>query len=605
MSIDAKSVQLLKSGQLQEEKKLESMATGRLNGFVPIAPARPSAHNEPVRIEPKASHSKSSHNHKEQSLSPILLAKSLSLSAIPDKPITIRTSKKWVLPPRPKPGRKPSLLKNKKKKKERKHALNKKSSKKDPTVKKLQKQVKENETEVKQQLQEVGIEQEQIKEQKSKKQTVTVNSKKEQTKRYEVKKAPISNNKVPKQAETFGAKEPARSVSVPPKTNHEIKSVKFTPNSDPYIEIDSCLVENPIKRQILKVNEENYYLKLEVVKLMTQLRKLQSDVEAGYQPSNIAATQLIAHENFESVEVKRTMSLPLVPEQAELQQNVLAQPLVPRRRSPSAIKSAGNLRTRRQTISTATPTRRGVKRTHGNEINDLIVSLVDLTGVDQDLPSSPVTGAVDLDILDSIETKVPYMTKGGNESIGANPTMPQTFSGNEPQSMGQFINFSSKGWDTTTGQHRSTLQRSPTTFSEEDDITSTVSTTPSTMLTSTKTTDTMDSLSGTTLVSTNSHEFKLLDIPEVDSSQTNKKGKEEPSIFDDPTSLVDDSIFNNTEWNTKRAINESSVSNIDDAEQSALLDKHESTMTDNNHYEFDGLNDVEMEFENFVNGNDM
>ncbi|KAF6011990.1 hypothetical protein HII13_001928 [Brettanomyces bruxellensis] len=262
---------------------------------------------------------------------------------------------------------------------------------------------------------------------------------------------------------------------------------------------------------------------------------------------------------------------------------------------------------RRQTISGASPIKRGVKRAHVNDINDLIVSLVDLNGVDQDLTSSPTAEAVDLDRLDSMETKVPFMTKGGNESIGMDTAVPQLLSGNVPQSMDQFLNLGSKGWDTTSIQHRAILQGSPTALSEEDDLTSTVSTTPSTMLTSVKTTDTMDSLSGTTLVSTNSHEFKLLDIPEIGSFQGSKGEKDEPSIFDNPNSLVDDSIFQNAEWSRKKS--QSSVSKygdtIDEIEQGALLEKRDTRMTNDNHYEFNGLNDVEMEFENFVNGNDI
>ena len=598
MSIDAKSVQPLKNRQLQEEKNLESMASGRLNGFVPIAPARPSAHRESNKIELKSARSKGNHSHDEHSLSPIMLAKSLSLSAIPDKPITIRTSKNWVLPPRPKPGRKPSLLKNKKKK-ERKHTSKKKSSKKDVTTGKLTRLQVESTIKAEQKPQEIRSKvkrERQVDRPKIAQQVMEgIGAKKEH-----------KNNTFSTKLNKLSAKKPARSLSVPSKTNIDVKCVKFTRNNEPYIEVDSSLVENPIKRQILKVNEENYYLKLEVVKLMTQLKRLQSDVEVNT-PYNTAAQHTTCG-NIESVEVKRATSLPLVPERVEIQQNhTVVKPLIPRRRSPSANRNACKARMRRQTISGASPIKRGVKRAHVNDINDLIVSLVDLNGVDQDLTSSPTAEAVDLDRLDSMETKVPFMTKGGNESIGMDTAVPQLLSGNAPQSMDQFLNLGSKGWDTTSIQHRAMHQGSPTALSEEDDLTSTVSTTPSTMLTSVKTTDTMDSLSGTTLVSTNSHEFKLLDIPEIDSFQGSKGEKKEPSIFDDPNSLVDDSIFQNAEWNRKKS--QSSVSKfgdtIDEIEQGALLEKHDTRMTNDNHYEFNGLNDVEMEFENFVNGNDI
>lgn len=325
----------------------------------------------------------------------------LSFPEGPTEPITIRTSKKWVLPPRPKPGRKPSSGKH----------------------------------------------------------------------------------------------------LTPAPKKRKRKSVKQ------YLEVDASLMENPIKQQILRINEENYYLKLEVIRLVTDLKSFKSR-RAGVDCADGAVDHTAKAASMAPATATSNIA------------SAIASASV----TPS--QPATNTHSKPTTIETTKPSPAPLaasrKRGHEEDVNDLIVSLIDLNRDE------------DLSLAETKRTKC-----SSADSIAGTSAGPAT-------------------------ANESALE-SPV-ISEDDDLTSTVSTTPSTMLTSIKTNETADSLSGTTMAPS-SPPFRLLDIPEG--------GDKDSFLFNGPASLVDDHDF---------------------GEIMPARDTHDD------YYEFGKFGDVEMEFDNFING---
>ncbi|KAG7876686.1 hypothetical protein KL938_004298 [Ogataea parapolymorpha] len=249
----------------------------------------------------------------DTSISTPLTNTSPSPGASPDPlaqpPIKIKTSRKWVLPPRPKPGRKPSQV---------------------------------------------------------------VNSN-------------VHSGKEPKDA----------------------KKSKQTPHAQH--DLEASIMNNPLKQQILKINEENYYLKLEVIKLVSDLKNLKNEIR----------------EKSKKNEKNEALPTP----------------------SPSFPR----------------------KRSHDDDINDLIVSLIDLNHSQQvQQPAAPKT-----------------------------------------EEMDKFIKFDDPDMDFSSpalseDDHLDLLDHHP---EHEADLT------PTPSISLTKTNETMDSLSGSTLVSLSPKGFKLAELP--------------------------------------------------------------------------------------------
>ncbi|KAG7878044.1 hypothetical protein KL905_004517 [Ogataea polymorpha] len=308
----------------------------------------------------------------DTSISTPLTNTSTSQGASPDPlsqtPIKIKTSRKWVLPPRPKPGRKPSQA---------------------------------------------------------------VNSN-------------VHSSKEPKEA----------------------KKSKQTPHAQH--DLEASIMNNPLKQQILKINEENYYLKLEVIKLVSDLKNLKNEIRDRS---------------------KKNATLPA------------PSPSFPR------------------------------KRSHDDDINDLIVSLIDLNHSQQvQQPAAPKT-----------------------------------------EEMDKFIKFDDRDMDFSSpalseDDHLDLLDHHP---EHEADLT------PTPSISLTKTNETMDSLSGSTLVSLSPKGFKLAELP-------SSPGK--------------DSVFSIFKSNTADSMLSPPTTDL------ALGLEPKNDLHFHDYYEFDSLHDVELEFENFING---
>lgn len=97
---------------------------------------------------------------------------------------------------------------------------------------------------------------------------------------------------------TSGAKTSLASTTTPnkipvmPNTTSNKPSNNINSTSAPVkatarmVEIDSEIVHNPVKQNILKINEENYYLKLEVIRLVSNLKSLRDDIGVLNNSSN-------------------------------------------------------------------------------------------------------------------------------------------------------------------------------------------------------------------------------------------------------------------------------------------------------------------------------
>ncbi|GMF01131.1 unnamed protein product [[Candida] boidinii] len=83
-------------------------------------------------------------------------------------------------------------------------------------------------------------------------------------------------------------KAPIKPTTTTTTTTPAVCSKKITKNysaSNNKAQLDQSIIANPVKQAILKINEENYYLKLEVIKLVSDLKSLRNEVLSN--PSDI------------------------------------------------------------------------------------------------------------------------------------------------------------------------------------------------------------------------------------------------------------------------------------------------------------------------------
>lgn len=516
---------------LPEDPDLEAIAAGRLGagigGFVPIAPAAPETrrHYQPILARPPTSCTRNkgtNMNTKNTTATTTSTTNQINNNTLTNRnqskssnpTITIRTSRNWVLPPRPKPGRKPYTAQKKRKSVD-------KSRKYDTEKRKERKKSKDSKS-------------------KTKKSSSST------------RKKSSSISKVTSKPAQKSCTHPGNMMMNQQSCQANQQGCDFKP---PFMEVDASLVENPIKREILRVNEENYYMKLEVIRQVAVLKNMHvgnstvTPTRKNYHsgvlkharslelPSKRMATtpasEATTPHEYKQRHLKRAMSVPTTTTTTKTTKMTTANT----RKSQNRIK--------RSQSCVKSNEKRGKKRSRDSDINDLIVSLVDLSHAE---------------------------TYGINDDGNETPTSRQN--------------------STPIG-----LQRSPT-GSMDDDGASTISTTPSTMLTSIKTSDTLDSMSGTTIVSINSPQFKLLDIPEVDlGGKVKREECDDLSLLDIPSSFVDESGLGMDLATTDSK-------NIKKKPTTTTKTTNTHDMSDE-FYDFDGPEDVEMEFENFVNGNDM
>ncbi|GMF02211.1 unnamed protein product [Ambrosiozyma monospora] len=158
----------------------------------------------------------------------------------------IKTSKKWVLPPRPKPGRKPSQVTGSKEKAQKEQAAKKRAAKK---------QQQQQQAQAQQQAQQL------------------------QKHQHPMPLLPITksiSSKVVATAPTV--KSLVASATVTSSIAKAAASASASQDKLRDHELEESILKNPIKQEILKINEENYYLKLQVIKLVSDLKSLKNEI---------------------------------------------------------------------------------------------------------------------------------------------------------------------------------------------------------------------------------------------------------------------------------------------------------------------------------------
>lgn len=207
------------------------------------------------------------------------------------------------------------------------------------------------------------------------------------------------------------------SMNAPSKTNASNTSTKATARM---VEIDPEIVHNPIKQNILKINEENYYLKLEVIRLVSNLKSLRD--ELGSLSNNGEPQDFEKRERKPKKKVKRkakSVSIPPVSTtvatiQAVAPKNISASPMYTANASSTSFSTpATTIPSTHTTLSPGLLSKplpihqqfkqsipQSKKRSHdetttndqnnpSDDINDLIVSLVDLTHTQNSASMSP------------------------------------------------------------------------------------------------------------------------------------------------------------------------------------------------------------------------
>ncbi|KAH3666885.1 hypothetical protein OGAPHI_003335 [Ogataea philodendri] len=283
-------------------------------------------------------------------------------------------------------------------------------------------------------------------------------------------------------------RKPSQAVNTGTQPTKEIKEPKKKSKPTPTPQdLEASIVNNPLKQQILKINEENYYLKLEVIKLVADLKNLKNEIR----------------ENHNKPESENRAS-----------------PACPR------------------------------KRSHDDDINELIVSLIDLNHSQQVQQQSPAPPA----------QQVPAAT--------ATATKPIAIKSEDMQKFIKLEKFEDPAMDFSSPA----LSDDDHLEHHSDHL---VDLTPTPTISLTKTNETMDSLSGSTLVSQSPKGFKLAELP-------SSPGK--------------DSAFSIFKSNTA----DSMISPAPTDLGPHLDSKNDLHFHD--YYEFDSLHDVELEFESFING---
>lgn len=369
------------------------------------------------------------------------------------------------------------------------------------------------------------------------------------------------------------------------------------------IEVDCSIIHNPKKTEILKINEENYYLKLEVIRLVSNLKTLRDEI----QPL-IEKRKLKSNKNKKDKLVKsKSVSTSIKPKEKE------------------------------QTTSS------NKKRGHDEDINDLILSLIDLShsqqtveqnkSTDNSLPCDSINDTKDTQPTTKMDTGkqitdpllLPNDLKQNPTSFPLDHNHSTTSYTQSPVFTNDLVNdpfleFSSK----------SLVERQILYDEDEIDLLSTVSTTPSTMfsLSQCVTNDTIDSLNGSTVLNELDHHidemqippFELLNLPDQKSILNGKldiklnynmPANDNKFPMLDTFTMVDESL-NNQSINTNTTNNNNKIGslellNLDDKKLSNQLfnDTEISNSmynNDSNIVDFTMTDDVDFEFENFING---
>ncbi|KAG0671731.1 hypothetical protein C6P40_003686 [Pichia californica] len=175
------------------------------------------------------------------------------------------------------------------------------------------------------------------------------------------------------------------------------------------IEVDCSIIHNPIKTEILKINEENYYLKLEVIRLVSNLKSLRDEIQPIVDKRKLKSNKTSKKGSMNNKSSAPTPTPTTAPIPPTLSIPTTSQSLTPIVKTTeivtninaTAIATANTQSTLKSPISDAKlisssqpksiveplvksnnniiTTTRNKKRSHDDDINDLILSLIDLS----------------------------------------------------------------------------------------------------------------------------------------------------------------------------------------------------------------------------------
>ena len=160
-----------------------------------------------------------------------------------------------------------------------------------------------------------------------------------------------------------------------------------TNSNNKMIEVDCSIIHNPLKTEILKINEENYYLKLEVIRLVSNLKGLRDEVQPIVDKRKTKAGRKVKKEKMAAA--TKSAALPTaaaspgrqsVQKQAQKATTPVLPPPPPPLTAPSASTPA---------MAPASAPATTQKRNHDDDINDLILSLIDLSHSQQTSEPKP------------------------------------------------------------------------------------------------------------------------------------------------------------------------------------------------------------------------
>lgn len=167
-------------------------------------------------------------------------------------------------------------------------------------------------------------------------------------------------------------------------------------NSNKMIEVDCSIIHNPMKTEILKINEENYYLKLEVIRLVSNLKSLRDEIQPMVEKRKTKTSRKVRKDKSNSksspspASVKPTSTI--TPSSKTPNSRPASVSKAPLKTVPSPAQQAAKENPEKDiskksisqsptppTTSTKTTTSTTKKRNHDDDINDLILSLIDLS----------------------------------------------------------------------------------------------------------------------------------------------------------------------------------------------------------------------------------
>jgi hypothetical protein len=457
----------------------------------------------------------------------------------------------------------------------------------------------------------------------------------------------------------------------------------FNSNNNRMIEIDCSIIHNPLKKEILKINEENYYLKLEVIRLVSNLKGLRDEIQPIVEKrkslksnrSSPSPSPSALSSSSSSMTIKPTtnstanknsnkskLNIENQQNKSFLQSKKIDQPLNSIESFESRISP--NSETSIDTLQQSKP--QSKKRCHDDDINDLIVSLIDLshsqTSVELQSNENKIinqnikkeTNEITNITINENKNQINFNANTNKENNNMNINNIKDVNDNnytinnhessllesktnsakdnkikpsiESPLFQNYIHVSDPFMETTKSFERNLLY-------DEDDLLSTVSTTPSTMfsLSLSQTNETLDSMNINNNNSNNINmmeninelpPFDLLDLPDDDALINGKidvklnyevpmiapsvmKSNKHISILDTFNAINSNFADEFMDDDDDDDIGSLELLNFTNNKLSSSIQITSNNNENNDIVDFTMADDVDLEFENFINGKDI